>query len=195
MFKFLTFIWSPKFYFLDTILRELENNFGYFIKENDLVEKVTKDIVLVKGVNFIYSRNKPFIDANNETYFVRYACQYLSEQNLIKISSVPIHDVQYSLTYSGLITIKTGGLLLAKIWLQLKTAFQYAVWLVAIFSFVVNYISTQKYNMVSAEVYDLKHKIDQSTLQYEQKLKQLQLQLKQPEKTVKKDTVCLKPHL
>lgn len=59
MFKFLTFIWSPKFYFLDTILRELENNFGYFIKENDLVEKVAKDIVLVKGVNFIYSRNKP----------------------------------------------------------------------------------------------------------------------------------------
>ena len=49
--------------------------------------------------------------------------------------------------------------------------------------------------MVSAEVYDLKHKIDQSTLQYEQKLKQLQLQFKQPEKTVKKDTVCLKPHL
>ena len=88
MFKFLTFIWSPKFYFLDTILRELENNFGYFIKENDLVEKVAKDIVLVKGVNFIYSRNKPFIDANNETYFVRYACQYLSEQNLIKISKL-----------------------------------------------------------------------------------------------------------
>ena len=196
MFKFLSFLLSPKFYFLDLILKQLSQNFGYYYKEDELVEKVTKDTSYVKDFNFHIKYTKKFIQEGNETYFVRYACQYLEEQNLIYISKLPPYDVKYTLTYNGLIIVKSGGLFWSKFWSYIKNSFQYTVWLVAILSFVVNCENTRKYNKVNIEVDDLKHKINQSNRQYKQELKELQLKLenqKQEQKSlVKPDTIFQK---
>ena len=196
MFKFLVLLFSPKFYFLDLLLKELSQNFGYYYKEEELVEKVTKTITKVEGTSFYIKLNKFFITDGNETYFVRYACDYLEEQKLISINKLPPYDVKYTLTYNGLMIVKSGGLFWSKFWSYIKNSFQYAVWLVAILSFVVNCENTQKYNKVSIEVDDLKHKINQSNQQYKQELKELQLKLKnqkQEQKSlVKPDTIFQK---
>lgn len=189
MFKFLIFIFSPKFYFLDSVLKELSTNFGYFYEEDNLVEKITKEDFLIKTFNFTLRRNKPFIDIGNEKYFTRYACQYLEEQKLVAITLTGEDEVKYTLTYNGLIIVKSGGLFWSKFWNQLKTSTQYIVWIVAILTFVVNCQNTQKYNKVNNEVYDLKHKIDQHNQQYKQELKKMQLRLEQQ---LKKESIVLK---
>jgi hypothetical protein len=197
MFRFLVFLFSPKFYFLDLILKELSKNFSYYLKESDLVDKVTKTISKVERTSFYIKLNRSFIKNGNEVYFIRYACQYLEEQKLISISKLPPHDVKYTLTYEGLITVKTGGLFWLKVWNQLKTSTQYIVWIVAILTFVVNYQNIQKYNKVSHEVYDLKHRINLYNQQYQQKLEKLNLKLENQEQllknSVKIDTISQKP--
>ena len=168
------------------------------MKELDLVEKVTKEKITVKELNSFMILTKSFIDANNENYFVRYACQYLQEQKLIEICRVVSHDVRYTLTYSGLIMVKTGGLFWSRFWLQFKLFIQYTVWLVAILTFVVNCKNTLKYNKVSNEVVRLDHKIMQSKKINEHQLKKLNLKLdsllRLQKCLVKPDTIYLKPH-
>ncbi len=196
MFKFLSFLISPKFCFLDLILKELSQNFGYYHKEKELVEKVTKTITKVEGTTFYIKLNKLFITDGNETYFVRCACDYLEEQKLISINKLPPYDVKYTLTYNGLIIVKSGGLFWSKFWSFIKNFFQYAVWIVAILSFVVNCENTQKYNKVSTEVDVLNRKINQSSQKHKQELIQLQQKLESQEQllqnSVKPDTIFQK---
>ena len=122
--------------FLDAILKTLASN-PVLNNENDVYEKVCfeKDNIIFNAVKIPHDKFKSFLPKGKELYYFRLANKHLEDNKLVYIDNSDSENIQYIITFEGLLLSKSGGIKFQKIKLFFKSFLQNVVWISTLIAF------------------------------------------------------------